>query len=68
VKKERKINQGNWKEHVGQSSLMFVNAAAWGLMLTGKLMETPKQTSLQWFHQLQTVHPSYALQRQQLYE
>ncbi|NNH39303.1 trifunctional transcriptional regulator/proline dehydrogenase/L-glutamate gamma-semialdehyde dehydrogenase [Acinetobacter terrae] len=41
-----KINQGNWKEHVGQSSLMFVNAAAWGLMLTGKLMETPKQNSL----------------------
>lgn len=41
-----KINQGNWKDHVGQSSLMFVNAAAWGLMLTGKLMETPKQGSL----------------------
>ncbi|AXY56515.1 trifunctional transcriptional regulator/proline dehydrogenase/L-glutamate gamma-semialdehyde dehydrogenase [Acinetobacter chinensis] len=41
-----KINQGNWKEHIGQSSLMFVNAAAWGLMLTGKLMETPKQNSL----------------------
>ncbi len=41
-----KINQGNWKEHLGQSSLMFVNAAAWGLMLTGKLMETPKQNSL----------------------
>ena len=41
-----KINQGNWKEHLGQSNLMFVNAAAWGLMLTGKLMETPKQNSL----------------------
>jgi RHH-type proline utilization regulon transcriptional repressor/proline dehydrogenase/delta 1-pyrroline-5-carboxylate dehydrogenase len=41
-----KINQGNWKDHLGQSNLMFVNAAAWGLMLTGKLMETPKQTSL----------------------
>lgn len=41
-----KINQGNWKNHVGQSSLMFVNAAAWGLMLTGKLMETPKPSSL----------------------
>ena len=41
-----KINQGSWKEHLGQSSLMFVNAAAWGLMLTGKLMETPKQNSL----------------------
>jgi RHH-type transcriptional regulator, proline utilization regulon repressor / proline dehydrogenase / delta 1-pyrroline-5-carboxylate dehydrogenase len=41
-----KINQGNWKDHVGQSNLMFVNAAAWGLMLTGKLMETPQQKSL----------------------
>ena len=41
-----KINQGNWKDHVGQSSLMFVNAAAWGLMLTGMLMETPQQKSL----------------------
>lgn len=41
-----KINQGNWKDHLGQSNLMFVNAAAWGLMLTGKLMETPKQQSL----------------------
>ena len=41
-----KINQGNWKDHLGQSNLMFVNAAAWGLMLTGKLMETPKHNSL----------------------
>ena len=41
-----KINQGNWKDHLGNSNLMFVNAAAWGLMLTGKLMETPKQSSL----------------------
>lgn len=41
-----KINQGSWKQHLGQSNLMFVNAAAWGLMLTGKLMETPKQNSL----------------------
>ncbi|QIC64322.1 trifunctional transcriptional regulator/proline dehydrogenase/L-glutamate gamma-semialdehyde dehydrogenase [Acinetobacter schindleri] len=41
-----KINQGNWKEHLGQSQLMFVNAAAWGLMLTGKLMETPQQKNL----------------------
>ncbi len=41
-----KIHQGNWKEHVGQSRLMFVNAAAWGLMLTGKLLEPPKQKTL----------------------
>ncbi|OZI40459.1 trifunctional transcriptional regulator/proline dehydrogenase/L-glutamate gamma-semialdehyde dehydrogenase [Bordetella genomosp. 1] len=35
-----KISRGNWKEHVGQSPSMFVNAAAWGLMLTGKLVAT----------------------------
>jgi RHH-type transcriptional regulator, proline utilization regulon repressor / proline dehydrogenase / delta 1-pyrroline-5-carboxylate dehydrogenase len=40
-----KINQGNWKDHLGQSNLMFVNAAAWGLMLTGKLM-TAQSNSL----------------------
>ncbi|GAB3046520.1 trifunctional transcriptional regulator/proline dehydrogenase/L-glutamate gamma-semialdehyde dehydrogenase [Acinetobacter apis] len=36
-----KIGQGNWKEHIGQSGLVFVNAAAWGLMLTGKIV-TPQ--------------------------
>jgi RHH-type proline utilization regulon transcriptional repressor/proline dehydrogenase/delta 1-pyrroline-5-carboxylate dehydrogenase len=41
-----KINQGNWREHVGQSSMLFVNAAAWGLMFTGKLLETPSQKNL----------------------
>ena len=41
-----KINQGNWKQHLGQSQLIFVNAAAWGLMLTGKLMHPPKSHSL----------------------
>ena len=41
-----KINQGNWKAHLGNSQLMFVNAAAWGLMLTGKLMQTPEQSTL----------------------
>lgn len=41
-----KINQGNWREHVGQSSLVFVNAAAWGLMLTGKLIATPAKKTM----------------------
>lgn len=40
-----KINQGNWKQHLGNSKLVFVNAAAWGLMLTGKLMQ-PRSQSL----------------------
>ncbi|MEZ6841432.1 hypothetical protein ABVN80_15775 [Acinetobacter baumannii] len=37
-----KNQSGNWKEHVGPKQLSFVNAAAWSLRLTGKLMETPK--------------------------
>lgn len=32
-----KLANGNWKSHVGNSPSMFVNAAAWGLLLTGKL-------------------------------
>lgn len=40
-----KITQGNWKQHLGNSKLIFVNAAAWGLMLTGKLLQ-PQQQSL----------------------
>mgnify|MGYP003506920444 FL=1 len=35
-----KISQGDWKSHVGRSQSMFVNAAAWGLVLTGKLTGT----------------------------
>ncbi|QDQ86470.1 trifunctional transcriptional regulator/proline dehydrogenase/L-glutamate gamma-semialdehyde dehydrogenase [Alcaligenaceae bacterium SJ-26] len=41
-----KISHGNWKEHVGQSPSMFVNAAAWGLMLTGKLVATHSEQGL----------------------
>lgn len=32
-----KLADGDWKRHVGHSPSMFVNAAAWGLVLTGKL-------------------------------
>lgn len=41
-----KINQGNWKNHIGQSHLMFVNAATWGLIITDKLIATPDRTTL----------------------
>lgn len=41
-----KINQGNWREHIGQSNLMFVNAATWGLIITDKLVETPDKFTL----------------------
>lgn len=33
-----KIAGGDWKAHLGNSSSLFVNAAAWGLLVTGKLV------------------------------
>ena len=41
-----KISHGEWKAHVGKSPSMFVNAAAWGLVLTGKLVSTHSEGSL----------------------
>ncbi len=37
-----KIGTGDWSAHVGHSPSMFVNATAWGLLLTGRLL--PGQT------------------------
>ncbi|MGH6906791.1 MAG: bifunctional proline dehydrogenase/L-glutamate gamma-semialdehyde dehydrogenase PutA, partial [Aestuariivirga sp.] len=34
-----KIGGKDWEGHLGQSESLFVNASAWGLMLTGKFME-----------------------------
>ena len=33
-----KITSANWKDHLGESDSLFVNASTWGLMLTGKLL------------------------------
>ncbi|HHR5881602.1 TPA: trifunctional transcriptional regulator/proline dehydrogenase/L-glutamate gamma-semialdehyde dehydrogenase [Providencia alcalifaciens] len=41
-----KISAGNWQSHVGQSSSMFVNAATWGLLFTGKLVSTHNEAKL----------------------
>ncbi|MGE8604751.1 trifunctional transcriptional regulator/proline dehydrogenase/L-glutamate gamma-semialdehyde dehydrogenase [Bordetella trematum] len=41
-----KIRDGDWKAHLGQSPSMFVNAAAWGLMVTGKLVATHSERGL----------------------
>ncbi|MBB72196.1 MAG: bifunctional proline dehydrogenase/L-glutamate gamma-semialdehyde dehydrogenase [Legionellales bacterium] len=32
-----KLSAADWEEHAGKSESMFVNAATWGLMLTGKV-------------------------------
>ena len=39
-----KISKGDWKAHLGQSQSLFVNAATWGLVVTGKLVSTHSET------------------------
>jgi RHH-type transcriptional regulator, proline utilization regulon repressor / proline dehydrogenase / delta 1-pyrroline-5-carboxylate dehydrogenase len=41
-----KIGDGDWQRHLGRSPSLFVNAAAWGLLLTGKLVATHSDNSL----------------------
>lgn len=41
-----KISGGDWKSHLGNSPSLFVNAAAWGLLVTGKLTTAPGQQNL----------------------
>ena len=41
-----KISNGNWSQHLGQSPSMFVNAASWGLLITGKLVSTHNETGM----------------------
>lgn len=41
-----KLMQGDWETHLGQSHSLFVNAATWGLMLTGRIIEVnPEEES-----------------------
>jgi RHH-type proline utilization regulon transcriptional repressor/proline dehydrogenase/delta 1-pyrroline-5-carboxylate dehydrogenase len=41
-----KIAGGQWQSHAGHSSSVFVNAATWGLLLTGKLVATHSEAKL----------------------
>src|SRR5690554_6629862 len=41
-----KISHGDWRSHLRDSSSLFVNAATWGLMLTGKLVSVSSERSL----------------------
>ena len=41
-----KISHGDWQAHVGHSSSLFVNAATWGLVVTGKLTASTEQAGL----------------------
>ncbi len=41
-----KISNGNWQSHIGRSPSLFVNAATWGLLFTGRLVSTHNESSL----------------------
>ncbi|MES2185836.1 MAG: trifunctional transcriptional regulator/proline dehydrogenase/L-glutamate gamma-semialdehyde dehydrogenase [Pseudomonadota bacterium] len=41
-----KIAEGDWARHLGRSPSLFVNAASWGLLLTGKLLSTHSEAGL----------------------
>lgn len=41
-----KISNGNWHSHLGRSPSLFVNAATWGLLLTGRLVATHNESNL----------------------
>ncbi|OEZ61232.1 trifunctional transcriptional regulator/proline dehydrogenase/L-glutamate gamma-semialdehyde dehydrogenase [Duganella sp. HH105] len=41
-----KISKGDWRKHLGKSPSLFVNAATWGLLITGKLVSTSSETGL----------------------
>ena len=34
-----KLSQGEWTPHLGNSDSLFVNASAWGLLVTGNMVE-----------------------------
>ena len=41
-----KISDGDWKSHIGGGRSLFVNAATWGLVVTGKLTTTVNDRGL----------------------
>src|SRR5438067_91397 len=41
-----KISKGDWKKHLGESPSLFVNAATWGLLITGKLVGSSSEKGL----------------------
>ncbi|WP_442968846.1 trifunctional transcriptional regulator/proline dehydrogenase/L-glutamate gamma-semialdehyde dehydrogenase [Ramlibacter sp.] len=41
-----KIAQGRWQGHLGRSPSLFVNAATWGLLITGRLVATHSEAGL----------------------
>ncbi len=41
-----KIGKGDWRSHLGESPSLFVNAATWGLLVTGKLVGSSSEKGM----------------------
>jgi len=41
-----KVGASDWAPHLGKSPSLFVNAATWGLLITGRLVSTHSETGL----------------------
>ena len=41
-----KIGRGDWRSHLGSSDSPFINAATWGLLVTGRLVATHEERGL----------------------
>ena len=41
-----KVTSAKWRDHLGESDSLFVNASTWGLMLTGQLLKTDDTANL----------------------
>jgi RHH-type proline utilization regulon transcriptional repressor/proline dehydrogenase/delta 1-pyrroline-5-carboxylate dehydrogenase len=41
-----KVSRGDWRSHLGSGPSLFVNAATWGLVITGKLVATSSEKGL----------------------
>ena len=41
-----KLGSGDWQSHLGHSGSLFVNAATWGLYITGRLVATHSERAL----------------------
>ncbi len=41
-----KLSKGDWRAHLGNSPSLFVNAATWGLLITGRLVTTNSERNL----------------------
>ncbi len=42
-----KLTASNWEQHLGKSHSLFVNAATWALMITGKVLNQPQNHETQ---------------------